>query len=324
MNEGGEWRPAAEPDALGLRAAMLATTREFFRVRRVMEVETPVLCAHGVTDPSIHNLDCANSALRTSPEYHMKRLLADGCPDIYQVGKCFRGGEAGSAHSPEFTMIEWYRLGADLHTIADETCDLIAELADCAGAERPGRTRLSYREAFLAHCDLDPLAVGGADLRDRALSLVGQQLSAELHATPETDESLWLDLLMTHVVQPALDDASLTVIHSYPAAHAMLARIDPVDAHVAERFEVFFRGLELANGFRELTDAAEQRERFAADRAARAAQGLPDVAPDTALLAALEAGLPDCAGVALGLDRVMMACGGYTDISATMSFRPGE
>lgn len=304
------WRPTAVPVTLEQRAQMLQRARAFFASRSVLEVETPVLTRHGVTDPHIAGLQTRVAAcgetplsLHTSPEYAMKRLLAAGAPDIYQICKVFRDQEIGRLHQPEFTMIEWYRRGSTLDEIIDETTGLIRAIT--AIADLPSR-RYRYRDRFADACGLDPLSAGTAELANAAEALID---TGDLRRLIGDDRTAWLDLLMSHVVVPGLPADELSVIDHYPAPQAALARLDPADPATAERFETFWNGMELANGYRELTDAAEQRERFAADRRHRSALGLPDVTPDPALLAALDHSLPECSGVALGFDRlVMIAC----------------
>jgi lysyl-tRNA synthetase class 2 len=323
------WRPSATAEMLGNRAAMLRRAREFFDHLDIMEVETPALSLAGVSDVNLTNIHCRiashpNQALflQTSPEYAMKRLLAAGSPDIYQIGKVFRDREIGSLHQPEFTMIEWYRREFTLTQMIDESCALINAVFG-SGSDHENFPlaieSVDYRTAFLAATKLDPLSVGIEDLARRAADLttsVTPALSKEIGS----DRATWIDLLMSHVVIPALPDNCLVVVHHYPADQAALARIDPRDPQVAERFEVFFNGVELANGYRELLDASEQRERFANDNRQRIRSGKPEVPADEALLAALEHGLPDCCGVAVGLDRLMIARYGLTSIDAAISF----
>ena len=308
---GEDWRPTAPPENLRTRARVLATIRAFFAARGVLEVDTPALAAATVTDLHLHSLatryrgpgadDGLTLYLQTSPEFAMKRLLAVGSGPIYQICKAFRDGEAGRRHNPEFTMLEWYRPGWDHHRLMDEMDELLAAVLGVPAAER-----LGYRDAFLRHAGVDPHRCSAERLTER---LVEAGVAAP---DPEgLDRDDLLDLLLTRLVEPHLGrDGSATFLHDYPASQAALARVRPDDPPVAERFEVFVDGVELANGFHELTDAAEQRRRFAADLAARRRRGLPRVPVDHRLLAALEHGLPTCAGVALGIDRlVMLACG---------------
>lgn len=325
------WRPTASIDTLRLRAAALQAVRDFFAARGVLEVETPLLVRHAVSDPQLANLPSALGVrpglpyfLHTSPEYHMKRLLAAGAPDIYQLGKVFRDGELGRRHRPEFTLVEWYRHGQGFDACIDETCELIAGVGRQLGRGIPAPQRLSYREVFLEHAGLDPLEASLPEIRHRAQALVPGGVSASLANGLGERRPAWLDLLLVQVVEPALRTEGLVAVEHYPAAQASLARLHPDDPRVAERFEVYLDGMELANGYHELSDAGEQRRRFADDRAERRLLGLPDVEPDELLLAALDAGLPDCCGVALGFDRLLMACLGLADIAAVLAFSAPE
>lgn len=321
---GDDWRPSASWPRLALRAGLLARARAFFAARGVTEVETPALVRHAVTDPHLANIAVRPGAawwLHTSPEFHMKRLLAAGAPDIYQVCKVFRDGERGRRHEPEFTMIEWYRRGLDLDGMIAETAALVADLAGAAGQATGPVLVLRYPELVAGATGIDPRDAPAALLRERISAALGPDVvDPALAAALGDDSDSWLDLLLSHRVLPGLPADRLAVIRDYPASQAALARLDPGDPRVALRFELFWRGLELANGYHELADPAEQRRRFAADRARRAALGRPDVEPDPQLLAALDAGLPDCAGVAVGFDRLLMAITGEADIAAVTSF----
>ncbi len=301
---------------------MLARVRQFFAARGVLEVETPVLARHGVTDRHLSSLTTSLQGLaptatplylQTSPEFAMKRLLAAGCGPIYQIGKAFRDGERGRQHNPEFTMLEWYRPGFDHHQLMDEVDAL---LGDILGT--PPAARWTYGALFEHHVGIDPHTARQDQLEAVARSC-GIDPSTELAAGLGRDD--WLDLLMTHGIEPRLPRDRPAIVHDYPASQAALARLRTEGSvQVAERFEVYAGGLELANGFHELTDAAEQRERFEADRAARAAAGLPRPAIDERLLAALEHGLGACAGIALGIDRLLMVLTGAERIEQVLSF----
>ncbi len=313
------WRPTASVEVLRLRAGMLARTRTFFERRRVMEVETPMLSAAGTTDVNIHSLTTRVSGqpgamyLHTSPEFPMKRLLAAGCGDIYQIARVFRDGESGRRHNPEFTMLEYYRLGMDHHRLMDEVEDLMGELLG-EGAESLQCQRLTYRDAFLQAVGLDPLVAGRQELLDvlarRQVGLPGETL---------TDAQL-SDLLMGTVVSPGLGRDRPCFVYDFPEDQAALARIRPGNPPVAERFELFYRGMELANGFHELCDADEQRQRFARDNQVRQELGLPAVPADENLLRALEQGMPACAGVAIGFDRLVMLAAGADQLSDVLAF----
>jgi len=315
----GTWRPAARIEALRLRARLLARTREFFRERSVLEVETPIAVAHGVTDVQIASLRLAGDAgryLHTSPEYAMKRLLAAGSGDIYQVSKVFRAGERSALHNPEFTMIEWYRLGMSLPQIMAETAALAAALLHEGGMSITSPVeQLSYQQAFERELAVDPFTIGEAGLRElcAALGLAGTG------AASMTRDDL-LDFLVATRIGPRLGSSSLTVLHHYPASQAALAELDAGDPRTALRFELYARGVELANGYVELADAAEQARRFEADRSQRRDRGLPDVLPDERLLSALAQGLPRCAGVAMGFDRVAMLAAGAGSIDEVLAF----
>jgi lysyl-tRNA synthetase class 2 len=317
-----DWRPTASLEALRRRAEMLATIRSFFAARGVLEVETPLLAAAPVTDLHLHALSCRYRGpgadegrvlfLQTSPEFAMKRLLAAGSGAIYQICKAFRGGEAGRRHNPEFTILEWYRPGWDHHRLMDEVDELLAAVLGTGPGER-----LSYAEAFLRHAGLDPHAVPEGRLRERVAAL-GVPSVAELGRDD------LLDLVLSHLVEPRLGHCQPSFVVDYPAPQAALARIRPGNPPLAERFEVFVEGIELANGYHELTDAAAQRRRFEADLAARRLAGLPLVPIDGRLLAALGHGLPACAGVALGLDRLLMLALGTRDIAEVVAFPIGR
>jgi lysyl-tRNA synthetase class 2 len=304
------WRPAAPLEILRLRARLLARVRAFFQAREVMEVETPLLGSAAATDPHLASIAVAEGGatryLQTSPELAMKRLLAAGSGPIYQVCKAFRAQERGRLHNPEFTLLEWYRPGFDHHTLMDEVEALLASVLGNGPAER-----LSYAEAFRRHAGLDPHETPLAHLRSRAAALGADPALA---AALERDGCL--DLVLTHAVQPALGPG-LCFVYDFPATQASLARIA---AGYAQRFEAFVGGLEVANGYRELTDTTEQRRRFEADNERRRALGLPQVPIDERLLAALAHGLPECAGVALGFDRLVMLAAGARSVSEVLAF----
>ena len=327
MSDSSSWRPTATNGALGRRAQALRATREFFFARQVLEVETPALVNSPVSDVNLGSVrvqmtgsdpqsfkDGASKDghfLHTSPEYAMKRLLAAGSGDIYQICHVYRGAERGRHHNPEFTMLEWYRLGYSLEQLMREVADLTGELL---GAKLPVEY-VTYREAVLRHAGFDPLDADISELQ-RAAQALG--LDAAHAAKAGRDELL--DLIVGAQVGPALGVSSLTFLHRYPASQAALARLDPEDPRVALRFELYHRGVELANGYHELTSVAEQRMRFTADQQSRKSRALPTFELDAHLLAALEAGLPDCAGVALGFDRVLMLAMNATSIDEVIAF----
>ena len=311
------WRPTASLASLRLRAELLKKLRTFFDIRGVMEVETPALSRAAVTDRHLASFRVDGSPggalyLHTSPEFPMKRLLAAGSGDIYQVSKVFRAGEAGRLHNPEFTLVEWYRLGFDHHRLMREVAELVQSLVP---GLRQSPEYLSYREAFRQHAGFDPL------IADRQTCIVALRRHAKaLPAEDALDYDGWLDLVAGEIVYPALGNGRLTFVLDYPANQAALARIHPGDPPVAERFEMFLHGVELANGFHELADAKEQRQRFERDLEFRKATGLPAMPMDEHFLAALTQGLPECAGVALGFDRLVMRAAGAHSIQEIIAF----
>lgn len=309
------WQPTATLGTLELRAQMLRAARDYFAATHTLEVETPTLCRAAVTDVHLHSITahCAGTVryLHTSPEYAMKRLLAAGCGDIYQIARVYRDGESGRFHNPEFTLIEWYRLGIDHHALMTDVERLIAALLPAhRGVDRA--ERITYREAVQIHAGVDALADPPPVLLS-ALRHAGIEPPAGL----EADRDACLDLIVSTVVAPKLGRERLTFVYDFPASQAALAK---VHGPVASRFEAYLDGIELANGFHELNDAREQRRRFAADNAKRQARGLPVMPIDESLLNALEQGLPECAGVALGFDRLVMCAIGATHIDAVLAF----
>ncbi len=322
-----DWRPTARRETLERRAALLARTRSFFAERGVLEVETPLLVSAPVTDPHIHSArvelepGAASVYLHTSPEYAMKRLLAAGYGDLFQICRAVRGHERGRLHNPEFTLIEWYRLDFTLERLMSEVEALLGALLG-PDAARPGE-RITYRDAFERELRIDPLTAAPEELA-RAARAVGYVPSTGRNpgADPGERDEL-LDFLMAARVGPRLGRGTLSFVHRYPASQAALARLDPRDPRVALRFELYCEGLELANGFDELACAAEQRARFARDLAARRRLGRPEPQLDERLLAALQAGLPACCGVALGFDRLVMIATGARHIEEVLAF-PAE
>ncbi len=310
------WRPGADTGRLRARAELLAQIRRFFLDRDVLEVETPLLCQAGITDPAIEPLrvDRGRSVrapryLQTSPEYAMKRLLAAGSGPIFQVARAFRDGEAGSRHNPEFTLLEWYRPGFDHHQLMAETAELVCK---CLGTR--GQEKYSYRELFRETLDIDPFVAS----LDALEALARQHLDL---GGMSGDRDLWLDLLMSHLIEPQLKTRGLCFVYDYPATQAALARVVESDGvPVGERFELYVDGIELANGYCELTDPTEQRARCERDNARRREHGLPEHPLDEALLAAMAHGLPPCSGVALGVDRLLMLATGATDIREVLAF----
>jgi lysyl-tRNA synthetase class 2 len=312
------WRPTASLEILKLRADMLAAIRAFFADRGVLEVETPLLASAPVTDLHLHALSCRYRGpdadggrelfLQTSPEFAMKRLLAADSGAVFQICKAVRDGEAGGMHNPEFTILEWYRPGWDHHHLMDEVDELLQLVLGTAPGERK-----TYASVFENHASIHPFSATDDELVNRVESL-------GVVAPEDLDRDDLLNLLLTHVVEPQLGHSCPTFVHDYPASQASLARVRPGDPPAAERFEVFSEGVELANGYHELNDPAEQRRRFEADNTARRTAGVPEVPIDERLLAAIEHGLPDCAGVALGIDRLLMLAAGTREISDVLAF----
>lgn len=311
------WQPTASLSMLRQRADMLAAIRRFFAARDVLEVDTPAMSHAGVADLNIHSfktryrneIDCY---LHTSPEFPMKRLLAAGAGSIYQICKVFRDDEQGRWHNPEFTMLEWYRPGFDHNDLMNELDLLLQDVLGTVAAER-----LTYQDAFLTYAGCDPFTASSEALQ-RCSESHGVVVAGSDMRTALTD--VWLDLLMSHVVGPALGRQRPTFIYDYPPSQAALARVRKGAAPRAERFELYFAGVELANGFHELTDASEQRARFVVDQSQRRAVGLSVPPFDEHLLAALNHGLPPCAGVALGIDRLLMLKSGVQAIGEVIAF----
>ena len=332
MPQEHNWQPTATWQTLRARARLLSTARSFFACRNSLEVDTPVLGRHSVSEPNLESLAVSLSArpdiphfLQTSPEYAMKKLLAAGGPDLFQLGNVFRNGELGRHHQPEFTLVEWYRRDFSMAQMIEETGEFIATMLHAGGYDKPipRLQQHAYTDLFRTELSIDPLTAPLCDLQLPArqhLQRMSEPGADSIVDQLDDDRAALLDLLLSHIIIPSLPPESLSVIHHYPADQAALARLDPEDATVAERFEVFFGGQELANGYRELTDAGEQQQRFAADQRRRAARHAPNIAPDPGLLAALEHGLPECCGVAVGFDRLVMCALGLDHIDAAVSF----
>jgi lysyl-tRNA synthetase class 2 len=314
-----DWRPSASLENLQLRARILAGIRAFFAERGVLEVETPLLGAAASTDPHLETFACEYRGpfapegqtlyLQTSPEFAMKRLLAAGSGPVYQICKAFRNGEAGQYHNPEFTLLEWYRPGFDHYALMDEVEVLVDKLLMTGPARR-----VSYRDLFLECVALDPFDFSTAEAR---ACLHRADITPPQLADDAPDE--WLNLLLTHLIEPQMGDGAL-IVYDFPASQAMLARLAPTEPPVAERFELYVNGVELANGFHELADAGEQQRRFESDLHQRQRLGLPSVVMDRALIDALDHGIPECAGVALGLDRLLMLAAETASIADLLAF----
>ncbi len=315
-----DWQPTASHQHRRARANLLRDIRAFFDARGVMEVETPLLSQGTVTDVHLDafstRFDFAASGnvqqlyLQTSPEYAMKRLLCAQSGPIYQVCKAFRHEGEGRWHNPEFTMLEWYRPGFDHHDLMDEVDALLT-----ACIQAPPATRHTYQEVFQAQLGIDPLTAGKATLVD---ALVDHNINIDKPDSLSRDSVM--QLLFSVVIEPSLGQDAPAFVHGFPASQAALARINSVDPRTADRFELYYQGAELANGFYELSDAAEQRQRFEHDNAERKANYLPERPVDYHLLAALESGLPSCAGVALGVDRLLMLKLGVEHIKDVLNF----
>ena len=306
------WQPLASLRVIRERARLYHQIRAFFNVRGCLEVDTPLLLPGTITDANIHSLEVTlqqrRCFLQTSPEFAMKRLLAAGSDSIYQICHAFRDGEKGERHNPEFSLLEWYRIGFDYHQLMDEIELLITSVdyRDCSFK------RITYHQLFHHHLQIDIDEVSLLELRRICNSRVAGAQTLDL------DFDQCLDLLLGMVITPAMKGYQF--VFDYPISQAALARAKKDNANLAERFELFHDGLELANGFSELTDAGQQYARFEQDNATRKARGLPQYPIDKNFLAALEAGLPECAGVAIGLDRLLMVLLKLDSIEQVLSF----
>jgi elongation factor P--(R)-beta-lysine ligase len=319
------WRPSASSDTLRARAELLRHMREFFYRRGVLEVDTPALSRHATVDRHIESFSASPHSspltphrfwLHTSPEFAMKRLLAAGSGPIYQLCHVFRAGDAGRLHNPEFMMLEWYRPGWDAFQLMGEVEALVSGLGVGAGQPFP---RMSYRDAFHAIAGLDPFEASLTDLQEglRRFEVAPPEYSV---TDGLRERDVWLDLWMGAVVGPRLGLDAPCFVFDFPASQAALARIRSGSPPVAERFELFWKGLELANGFHELTDAEEQQRRFEADRDWRRQHGRTVPPYDVHLIEALASGLPECAGVALGVDRLLMLRLDLPELAPSMAF----
>lgn len=313
-----KWRPGASLAMLRRRAELLASLRQFFSDLGVNEVDVPVLARSTVTDSNIQSISAevygGSGYLQTSPEYFMKRLLAAGSGDIYCLGKAFRNGEAGQRHNPEFTLLEWYRCGWDEHQLMDEVASLIHQMYIASGQPPLAVHRGSYAEYFSQVLTVDPHTVSLEQLQQLAVAAGSDSWAEESRAN-------CLDLLFSLRVEPQLP-RGLVFVYDYPICQSALAQTttNGQGHRVSRRFEAFINGMELANGYFELRDSAEQQQRFAEDLKARAAANKPQVALDNHLMAALHQGLPSCAGVALGVDRLLMQLQGASSIAEVMPF----
>lgn len=315
------WRPSASFAMMRHRASMLRNIRDYFRQAGVLEVETPICSQFANTDPAIDSFTTSYTGpgaaqgrqlyLQTSPEFPMKRLLCAGSGPIYQICKVFRDGELGARHNPEFTLLEWYRPDYDQHALMDEVAELVNVLSEAPVAVE----KLTYAEAFQRSLKIDPHQATIEQLMQCAID----------HHLPGADDLIlgrdgWLDLLLSHLIEPHLGERGMCFLYNYPASQAALAKLSGASPPVAERFELYLAGVEIANGFHELDDAEEQKQRFIKDNNLRQAEHRPTLPMDERLLEALVEGLPDCSGVALGIDRLLMVLAGKRDIKEVVSF----
>jgi len=321
-NSSHKWRPNASLDVLRLRARVYQAIREFFKQRKVLEVDTPCLSHATTTDPHIESFvaqyrgvvfdQTFDLYLGTSPEFHMKRLVAAGLGSIYQISHVFRQSELGSQHNPEFSMLEWYRVGLNYQDLMQEVAHLVRMLMQQDWSDTQ---YLTYQQAFLQYLDVDPYSASIDELCQ-----LSRQLGYSSSEKYTEDKDTYLDYLMSHHVQTKLGNNRLTFVYEYPASQCALARISPRNSLVAERFELFINGIELANGYQELTNAEEQKLRYISDLDKRARTGGKTVSFDTNLLDAMVVGLPDCSGVALGLDRLIQLMSGEKRLADVLAF----
>jgi elongation factor P--(R)-beta-lysine ligase len=317
-----DWGPTASLANIQLRAEILAKIRRFFAEHSVLEVETPLLCQATVTDPHLMSFETffmtfespkkTKLFLQTSPEYAMKRLLAAGCGAIYQICKAFRNGEQGRRHNPEFTLLEWYRLNFDHHALMDEVNEFLQYILGTTSA-----TRLSYAEVFKIYLDIDPHRCSISSL----INCARKNNLDVAYSLPDNDRDVWLDLLLTHLIEPNLGQEHPVFIYDYPASQAALAKTRKEGGYtVGERFEVYWHGIELANGYHELADAKEQRYRFVQDNDLRSQLNLPEIPIDEYFITALQHNFPNCAGVALGVDRLILLAANAKSLDEVLTF----
>jgi elongation factor P--(R)-beta-lysine ligase len=307
-----DWQPSASIRNLKKRAALISNIRQFFVNRDYLEVETPLLSHSTVTNPYIESIEASvqnkTLYLQTSPEFAMKRLLAAGSGPIFQISKAFRKEESGKKHNPEFTILEWYRPGFDHHQLMEEMDLFLQSILKCKAAEK-----ITYQNLFKHYLKIDPLTATEKELKQCA-----KQNNIVIDAPLEKDD--WLNLLMASSIEPVCSKEKPIFVYDYPASQSALAKISKHDARTAARFEVFYKGIELANGFHELSDAKEQRQRFEDNNKKRFEMGLNPPPLDELFLQALGAGLPDCAGVAVGVDRLAMLGLDLREIQSVLSF----
>jgi len=317
------WKSSAGIHALQARAKLYTDIRSFFKDRDVLEVETPLLCHAAVQDPHLHPIPAlylpfgASSAktlyLQTSPEFAMKRLLASNVGAIYQLCKAFRNGEEGKWHNPEFTILEWYQPGFDHFQLMDETDEFLAFILHAPKAER-----ITYQQLFMKYLKVDPFHAPLTELQNTAMSI---GINIDENPQPSLERDDWLNLLMTHGIEHKLGFTHPVMVYDFPASQASLAKINQRSSFdVAERFEVYIEGMELGNGYHELTDGFLQEHRFQQDMGVRAALNHPAIPLDHHLVNALKAGMPECAGIAVGIDRLLMLRLKVKDISEVLAF----
>ena len=318
------WQSTLSWENAQKRAGVIQQIRTFFAERNVLEVETPALSQSTVTDVYLDALSCQynfladsshhNSAslyLQTSPEFHMKRLLASGYGSIFQIAKSFRHEGAGRYHNPEFTMLEWYRLGFDHIALMDEVELLLMTVLQC---EKP--IRKSYQELFIENVALDPLTAS----RDELLELIQDKSLLSDWLANENDADILLQFIFSEIIEPNIGQQCPCFVYNFPSSQASLAQLCEDDPRVAHRFECYFKGVELVNGFNELTSAEDQIKRFQDDNTKRNAVGLPSKKIDQNFILALKHGLPQCAGVAMGVDRFIMLALNQNHIEQVISF----
>ncbi|MDX1519755.1 MAG: EF-P lysine aminoacylase EpmA [Gammaproteobacteria bacterium] len=308
-----DWRAEQHQSLLEIRADLYRRIREFMHARNILEVETPYLSSASIPDPNIHSLTTRVAApggdniemyLHTSPEFAMKRLLASGAGSVFQIARVFRNEESGSLHQPEFSMLEWYRPGLDYKALMNE----VAELITCAGLANVAS--ISYGDLYLKETGLNPHTCATREL---------QELAAGLGLIDNgRDRSELLDFIYNYITQAGHQKLN-SFVYDYPVCQAALANIRQEEVPVAERFELFINGMEIANGFQELTDSDEQRQRFLHENSVRKSRGLPEVNLDEEFLAVLDS-VPQCSGVALGLDRLLMCMTGSDNINDVIMF----
>ncbi len=312
------WRPSASLTTLRRRAEILKEVRRYFADANVLEVDTPLLMPSGSSDPSIASFfaqphggahECLSGFLQTSPEFAMKRLLAAGSGDIYQLCHAFRAEEAGRYHLAEFTLLEWYRLGFDHHRLMDDVEALVLRILPSVSFERR-----SYAGLFRERLGIDPHGATTDAIADAA-----RRCDIAL-GDYRQDRAVALDALFAHLFLRDSPGGRALFVYDFPVEHAAYARIAPGPPRVAQRFELMIGGVEIANGYYEVVDRVEQESRHADENSRRRSLGLPELDPDPLFLAALEHGLPECAGVAVGIERLMMSLGGYPSVSSVASF----